>query len=54
MSSDSFWHSLQRSNLQPMQSGAGICEDAEGDRFDGTLMVYWFTDDRLLLQCASK
>ena len=46
--------SLQCSNLWPMQSGAGICVHAAGDRFDGTLMVCWFTDNRTLLQCTLK
>lgn len=36
---NTFWQSLQRSNLWPMQSGAGLCVDAMGDRFDRTLMV---------------
>ena len=54
VSSNSFWHSRQRSNLWLMQGGAGISVDAVGDRFDGSLMVCWFTDNRMLLQCASK
>ena len=37
-----------------MQSRVGCCVDAVGESFDGTLMVCWFTDNRMLLQCASK